>query len=264
MNMQDDETYLVEGLINYLYGVLYENAKLKDLSLLDYNVEMYAIGEKYESLEMKCITRREVETLLPTAWDKKDPANDRFWNRIVSIYGETVDSDRGLRDVAIKAITSVTSKAITKEQQKKIMGFLQSCPGLSSDLAFMHLQTLFKGTAAIPRPPAQPFPWDDPKSSRAANSSMSSMFSGAVESSAPPSTQSAAVYPGLGGSGSTESPRNAAGTGQFSTSMFSSTNASNNSASRPRSIILGASSTSPQATSGGALGSCASTLFCPP
>ena len=148
--MPDDEAYLIKALISHFYGKLFDKVRPEGMSELMFFVEVYNISEKYDAKELKAASRIEVQRALPKAWSEDDPTNAAFWDPIAAIYSGTIDTDRGLRELAMRALANATSRPMGEESRAKMREVLATCPGLANDLALMQLETMLQTRAPYP------------------------------------------------------------------------------------------------------------------
>ncbi|MCJ1388001.1 hypothetical protein MMC18_000845 [Xylographa bjoerkii] len=139
LTFEDEDPALIEEMLLYLYNMQYPQTpsslrKAKDMVL---DAKMYGIADKYDLPDLKQKVLTAFEPLL--ALHRSDPL---FTEAASHVYGMTIDSDRGLRDL-VKAMVwgDRTVMLMRKDVQECIMHH----DGFKDDV----LQALFSDPNAI-------------------------------------------------------------------------------------------------------------------
>jgi hypothetical protein len=80
------------------------------------NIALYVAGEKFDVAALKTLAKKKYESLLPTTWNSAS-----FITSLSLLYAETPESDRVLKDVAVKVAASHVKELV------KSNGFIELC-----------------------------------------------------------------------------------------------------------------------------------------
>lgn len=103
---------------------LYRTQVAEPLSI---HADMYALGDKYQVKGLCTLAASKFSACLHHHWDSKD-----FITAVQAVYSSTPDSNRGLRDVVVKAFQKYFDTDVTKDPS--IEAKLHKIDGLSFEL----------------------------------------------------------------------------------------------------------------------------------
>lgn len=107
IKMNDDDLEALLALLQYLYTYNYKtvssNTEYKVAYEMRFQVKVYAIADKYDIPELKKLATNRFELTLSK--EHKGYESFMFYKVVRDVYTSTPDSDRGLRNLVLKACT---------------------------------------------------------------------------------------------------------------------------------------------------------------
>ncbi|MCJ1438124.1 hypothetical protein MMC27_007511 [Xylographa pallens] len=139
LTLVDEDPALIEEMLLYLYTMQYPQTplslrKAKDMVL---DAKMYSIADKYDLPDLKQKALKAFRPLL--ALHHSDPL---FTEAASYVYGMTIDSDRGLRDL-VKSL--VWEERTVMLARKDVQECIMHTEGFKDDV----LQSLFANPSAV-------------------------------------------------------------------------------------------------------------------
>ncbi|KKA19475.1 BTB/POZ domain protein [Rasamsonia emersonii CBS 393.64] len=110
IDLNDDDPYAVEAMLQHLYDMEYSNMQHPGLSVELFDAKVYAIGEKYGIPSLKIDARRMFAAQLKYGWEGVD-----FPSSIAEVYASTPATDRGLRDIVTEVSCEHLKDLLEKE-----------------------------------------------------------------------------------------------------------------------------------------------------
>lgn len=85
-------------MLHFMYSFDYDGSgnDQERMSLMVFNVEVYAIAEKYDVVALKLRAEEKFDKAVRTCWDMED-----LVHCVIDIYNSTPFTDRGLRDIVV-------------------------------------------------------------------------------------------------------------------------------------------------------------------
>ena len=128
IELHEDEERHVRNMIDFCYEMQYRDDDLSEhVGLMAYSVQMFATGEKYMIEGLQKFAAERFKHHLHHSWDEGD-----FYAAVSSIYEDTSDSDRLLRDSVVDFI--INREALTAEPwSTNFSALLDDTPGFAAD-----------------------------------------------------------------------------------------------------------------------------------
>lgn len=152
LNLVDDKPDIVEKLIQILYTRDYDDGKSRpDGEALITNIALYVAGDKFDVAALKTLAEKD-ESAVAVAWKSVS-----FIPSLRLLYAETPESDRLLKDVAIKAAASHAKELVKNNEFMKLckengeIGADVLEAHVLSDLAAEAAQSASAAQAFVPR-----------------------------------------------------------------------------------------------------------------
>ncbi|KAL8409347.1 hypothetical protein RB594_007690 [Gaeumannomyces avenae] len=124
INLPEDDPVTVHSMVFYLYHLKYDVSQSwketsgeevpKDGSELVEHAKVYALAEKYGIPCLKELARKNFKTAADEHWD-----SDKFFDAAHEAYTNTLETDRGLRDVVVDTLYKY--KDLLKKDRAKDM-----------------------------------------------------------------------------------------------------------------------------------------------
>ncbi|KAJ5406947.1 hypothetical protein N7465_008231 [Penicillium sp. CMV-2018d] len=128
--IKDEHPRVVEAMIRSFYGLNYDiNQSERQMCPLLFNVQVYAIANRFEVEYLKTQAKLTFVTLAQDNWD-----TDEFLTAAFEAYKTTPKSDRGLRDVVVAVCQKHRRELREKKAFEKLV---QETPGLATDLVLL-------------------------------------------------------------------------------------------------------------------------------
>lgn len=99
IDLEDDHPDTIEKFIRFLYTQQYDDGQSQAGSqALHTNTALYITGEKFDVVTLKALAKEKYESAVSAAWNCAS-----FTSSLKLLYAETPETDRLLKDVAVKA-----------------------------------------------------------------------------------------------------------------------------------------------------------------
>ncbi|KAJ5944880.1 hypothetical protein N7516_005048 [Penicillium verrucosum] len=130
LEIKDEHPRVVEAMINSFYGLHYDiNQFSPRMCPLLFNVQLYAIANRFEVEYLKVQAKLTFVTLAQDHWDKAE-----FLTAASEVYKTTPQSDRGLRDVVVAVCQKYRREL---REKKEFENLVQETPGLATDIVLL-------------------------------------------------------------------------------------------------------------------------------
>jgi hypothetical protein len=142
--MDDSEPDIVAHMIKFIYTQDYDDGKNRPSTTSEANgalltnVKVYILGDKYDIQPMKVLAAKKYEALVPEQWNTPS-----FADSLKLLYDQTLDSDRMMKDMAIK----IAGDHATKQADRtEFLDLCQARGDIAYDVLKFTMDAMYTGT----------------------------------------------------------------------------------------------------------------------